>query len=658
MTKYRIGWLLLVAAVLLATALTTVGADDGGAAGEPCTDFYAFANAGWLAANPIPEGQSRWSPRAAGRAANQRRLQALLEEAAARRDAPAGSAVRLAGDLYASCMDTARVDAAGLEPLAPHLADIDAARSPADVQRVIRRLHAIGVPVGFTAVGAYAYRDPSRFVLNVAAGSFGVPRAAAERDAYRKHVAAILTLAGADGANADDVVALEARLAEGALDAAAAGDPAQTDHPTTFARLIELAPAFDWAAYFDEARLPRGDVNVAEPRLLRQLDAALRDTPVGVWRAYLRYQLLEAAAPYLSRPFVDESPAKGEPRARFCAETTEALLGDAVGRLYVERYFPPADRARVEAMVAALLAALRENVIDVPWMASETRRRAIEKLATYDAQVAAPRRWKDPSGLSDRIRRDTFWAGVAGARSWGVEEDRRRVGKPTDRNVWQLPASSSGAYIDAQLNQIVLPAGFLLTIGFRSDAQDPELYGGIGVGIAHDLTHALDAGGADFDAQGRPGRWWSDSDRARFEERAACVVEEYAAFEVEPGLHVDGKRVQSEAIADLAGVRLAYQALGRALAVHAAPAGNGGGGGGGGGDGLTAEQRFFVAWARARAEAMRTDAERRFVQSDPHAPGRFRVVGTLVNLPEFQQVFACKPGAKMVRPPERRCAVW
>jgi putative endopeptidase len=653
MTRYRIAarWLPLVATALLASAPNIADSAPAADSIQPCTDFYAYANADWLAANPIPEGQSRWSPRSAGRAANQRRLQTLLEEAAARHDAPAGSAERLVGDLYASCMDEARVDAAGLAPLARLLAEIDGVRTPAEMQRAIRRLHAIGVPVGFAAAGAYAYRDPSRFVLNIAAGNFGVPRAAEERDAYRKHVAAILALGGAaaDGADAaDKVIALETQLAEGALDPTA--DPAQLDHSTTSAQLVELAPAVDWAAYFDEAKLPRADVNVSEPRLLRQLDRSLRETPVAVWRAYLRFQLLEAAGPYLSRLFVEESPAKGKPRGQFCAETTEALLGDEVGRLYVERYFAPPARTRVEAMIGNLVATLKEDVAGVPWMAPETRKLALEKLAKYDAQVAAPHRWRDYAGLV--IRDQGFWANVAAARRSNVLEDRRRVGKPTDRNIWQLPASSSSAYIDAQLNQIVLPAGFLLTIGFRPDADDPELYGGIGVGIAHDLTHALDAGGVDFDAEGRPARWWSDADRTRFQALAACVDDEYAAFEVEPGLHLDGKRVESEAIGDLGGVRLAYRALAKALAgrPEASPAA--------GGVGVTAKQRFFIAWAQSRAEALRPETERQLARSDPHPPGRFRVLGTLVNLPEFQQAFACKPGAKMVRPPEKRCAVW
>jgi putative endopeptidase len=297
--RIAVGWLLLLAATL-----ATIGAKDGGDAVGPCTDFYAYANAAWMAENPIPAGQSRWSPRSVGRAANERRLQTLLENAA-RSSAPSGSPERLAGDLYAACMDETAIDTAGLAPLAPLLAEIDAVRTAADVTRVLRRLHAIGVPFGFSAAGAPAYRDPSRFVLNVGAGGFDAPREGDEREAYRRHVATLLSLSGAGADAADEVVALEARLAEGALDASASGDPAQTDHLTTFAELDALAPVADWPAYFDEARLPRADVNVAEPRLLRQLDRELRETPVAVWRADLRFQLLQAAAPYLPRPFVD-----------------------------------------------------------------------------------------------------------------------------------------------------------------------------------------------------------------------------------------------------------------------------------------------------------------------------------------------------------------
>jgi endothelin-converting enzyme/putative endopeptidase len=300
----------------------------------------------------------------------------------------------------------------------------------------------------------------------------------------------------------------------------------------------------------------------------------------------------------------------------------------------------------VETLVASLLGELTKDVASVAWMTPATRARALDKLAAYDAQVAAPRRFSDYAGLV--IRRDALWDNVVAARRFAVAQDRRRVGKPTDRDVWALPASSSGAYIDAQQNQIVLPAGFLLALGFRPDAEDPELYGGIGVGIAHDITHAIDAGGADFDAEGRPARWWSDADRTGFESRAACIDETYATFEVEPGLHLDGTRVESEAIGDLGGVRLAYRALASALAARPVPVR----------DGVTAEQRFFLAWARARAEALRPETEREMARSDPHAPGRFRVLGTLVNLPEFQQAFTCAAETAMARPAGKRCSVW
>ena len=641
--RIAVGWLLLLAATL-----ATIGAGEGGNGAGPCADFYAYSNAAWLEENPIPAGQSRWSPRTAGRAANERRLQTLLEDAA-RSSGPQGTPERLAGDLYAACMDEPAVERAGLAPLSPLLAEIAGVRGGADVARVLRRLHAIGVPFAFSAAGAPAYGDPSRFVLNVGAAGSAPPREGAERDAYRRHVATLLALAGPGADAADEVVALETRLSEGALDAAAASDPARTDHPTSFAELVALAPAVDWPAYFDEAGLPRAEVNVAEPRLLSQLDRELRETPAAVWRAELRFRLLEAAAPYLPRAFVEESSVRGRTRARHCAETTEALLGDAVGRLYVERYFPAADRVRVEAMVGSLMTALEEDVAEFAWMDPATRRRALAKLDAYDAQVGAPHRWRDDGPLANRIRRDAFWSDVADARRLAVATDRRRIGRPTDRDVWLLPASSSSAYIDAQLNQIVLPAGFLLAIGYRPESDGAELYGGIGAGIAHDLTHAIDAGGADFDARGKPVGWWTDADRARFRERAACVDAEYAAFDVEPGLPLDGPRVESEAIGDLGGVRLAYRALGKALVGRSASPLR---------DGLTAEQRFFVAWARSRAEAVRPETERELVRTDPHAPARFRVNGTLANLAEFQQAFSCPSDARMARPAEKRCTIW
>lgn len=629
---------------------------------DACTDFYAFANGGWLAAHPIPDGQPRWSRRAAAREENRRRLQTLLEEVAAKPDRPAGSVEKLVGDTYASCMNEAKIDADGIAPLAPLLAEIDGARTPADVLRAIRRLHDIGIPVAFGVSAALDIHEPTLVVASVAAAGLGLPdrdpylqpdaRAEETRARYRVHVAKLLQLRGLEEAAARDaagaVFALEKRLAEATLDGAAAADPAATDHKMTFAGLHELAPGIDWAASFEEAGLRRDAVNVTEPRFIQALDRELRETPAATWRTYLTFRLLDSAAPFLSRPFADEALAGAEakPRARRCAEATETLLGDAVGKLYAERYFSPAAQAKVQALAQSLLAVLRADVATAPWMAPVTRKKALEKLATYDVQIGFPHRWKNLSGLA--VRRDTLWANVAAARRFNVTEDRRRIGKPADRDLWQLPASSPDAYLDLQLNQIVLPVGFLEARGFRLDASDAVTYGAVGVGLAHDMTHAIDAGGSELDGLGRPRPWWTETDRSEFQQRAGCIVEQFDGYQVEPGLHLQGKLVSSEAIADLAGVSLAYRALQESIAAHAVPTR----------DGFSAAQQFFIAWAQSRGESARPETERKLAKGDPHPLPRFQVTGTLSNSPEFQRAFSCKPGAAMVRPPEKQCAVW
>ncbi len=625
---------------------------------DPCTDFDAFANAPWRTANPIPAQQSRWGRRAAERENNRRDLQAMLEELSRRESWPKGSIERLLSDHYAACMDESRIEALGLAPIAPLLDEIDAVRSPADLQRSIRRLHALAIPVGFGLTGAMDNREPRRFIANVVPGSVGLsgrdaylgegPELAQARDGYRARVTRLLALAGAPDAEAQEssraILALETRLARATLDGKEAADPAATDHPTSFAQLEQMAPGVDWKAYYAEAGMARSDLNVEQPGFLRQLDAELRETPLPVWKAYLRWRLLDSASPFLSTSFSEASD--GAPRARHCAEWTESLFGDAVGRKYVERYFPPAAKAKVQEIVRALLTVLKDDVTRLDWMRLETRKTALAKLEAYDAQVGYPKRWTDYATV--KVHRDTFWANVAAGRKFNVAANRKRIGKPTERDLWLLPASSPDAYIDLQLNQIVLPAGFLRPPSFGLDRTDAENYGAIGTGVAHDLTHAIDVGGSELDVDGRPHPWWTDSDRQEFQKRGRCVSEQFEGYSVEPGLHHKGSLVLGEAVGDLAGVRVAFLAFHKSLTGNPAPAR----------DGLTPEQRFFVAFAQLRGDAVRPEAQRRMLESDPHPAPKFRVVGTLSNLPEFQQVFSCPAGAEMVRPPEKRCAVW
>ncbi len=634
---------------------------------DPCTDFHEFANGAWRAANPIPPSMKRWSRQLATREANQRQLQAILEAVSSKTDWPAGSIEQQLGDHYASCMDEASVDAAGLAPLAPLLAEIDGARSSGDVQRIIRRLHELAISVGFTMTGVYEYQVPDNTLANLAAGSLGLPsrdhylnpepRYAAVREKYRAQVAAVLELGGMPEARAskagEEVFALEKRLAEASLDGATAGDPAATAHRTTYAQLKQLAPRFDWDRYFDEARLPRSDLNLAEPKLLQQLDKELKDTSLATWKAYLTWQLLDSASPWLSRPFAEASfnfrdkllggATAMKPRVALCIESSNALFGDAVGQKYAERHFPPAAKAKAQEVVGALLRVLKEDIDGLQWLGPETKGQALEKLATYNVQVGYPNKWKDYSGVT--IRREAFWSNVAAGRRFNVEDNRKLIGKPTDRELWQLSPSSPDAYIDLQLNQIVLPAGFLQPPAFSLEATDAVNFGAIGIGVAHDMTHTFDSLGGQFDSTGRPRSWWAEADLEGFRKRGRCVADQYEGYFIEPGVHHDGKRVLGEAIGDLAGVRLAYRALKKGRPGPAV-------------DGFTPEQQFFISWGQYRGAAESPDYQRQLVKSDPHPTSKFRIIGTLSNLVEFQQAFSCEPGAKMVRPPEQRCSVW
>jgi endothelin-converting enzyme/putative endopeptidase len=422
----------------------------------------------------------------------------------------------------------------------------------------------------------------------------------------------------------------------------------------TFTQLA--ASRFDWPRYFAEAGLPRADVNVAEPAFLARLDAELDSTPVPVWKAYLTWHLLESASPWLARPFAEESFAfKGKylggasekpARAALCLESTEALLGEPLGRKYAERYFPPAAKARVQEMARELLALLQEEVSGVTWMTPATRKEALAKLAHYDVKVGYPDAWADYSRLA--IRRDAFWADVAAARRFGVDADRGRIGQRVSRAIWQLPPSSPDAYIDVQLNLMALPAGFLQPPAFDPAATDAVNYGAIGIGIAHDLTHAIDSLGADFDAAGQPRNWWTDPDRQAFQQAGACVADQYAAYSIAPGVPLDGKRVQGEAIGDSAGVMLAYRALQRSMQRRPLPTIGG----------FTPEQQFFIAWGQFRGGAESPGLQRQMLAGDPHPVSKYRVIGPLANAPEFQEAFACTAGSVMVRPPDRRCRVW
>lgn len=637
---------------------------------DACTDFYEFANGTWRAENPIPVAKTRWSRRSVARDTTNQRVQAILEELSRKKDWPTRSTEQLLGDHYASCMAEADINAAGLAPLAPMLAEIDDARTMVDVQRIIRRLHELAMAVPFGLSSAFEYHEPARTSANITAGGLGLPdretyvktepRFVEALAKYREHVTKVLALGGMSapsaGEAADRIITLERRLAEASLDSATASDQAATDHMMSFSALKQLVPHFDWETYFTEARLPRVDVNVAEPKFFQQLDKELNETPVATWKLYLKWQLLDGASPWLSASFVEASfdfrekylnkVTSMKPRAERCVESVDALMGEALGKKYVERHFPPAAKAKAFEIAGNLLAALKDDVVVIPWMELTTKQTAIAKLNDTNLQLGYPDKWKSFSGLS--IKRDAFWSNVAAGKKFNVDDDRQLIGKPTNRDQWLLAPSSSSAYIDLQLNKLVLPAGFLQPPYFNFGATDAVNYGAIGIGLAHDLTHAVDSTGSETDIAGRPQKWWTDADRKAFDQRAQCVVDQYESYFIEPGVHHDGRRVLSEAVADLGGVRVAYMALQKSMQSRPVAAI----------DGFTPEQQFFISWGQTAGAAMRLDAQRQLIKGDPHPVPKFNVIGPLSNSPAFQQAFSCTAGAAMVRPPAQRCAIW
>jgi endothelin-converting enzyme/putative endopeptidase len=637
---------------------------------DPCVDFFDYANGAWRANNPIPPSMVRWSRRWQSGELAKEHLKVILDEVSQRKDWPQGSAEQLISDHYGACMDEALVEKQGAKPVQPLLKRIDGLKDMAAVQRMIGELHVMNVNVPFGIAAMSDFATPTQVIAHVYASGLGLPdrdyyfktepRFAEAREKYRAHVTNMFKLAGANekaARQASEVVfKMETAFAEDTLDTVSRRNPANLDHKMTFAELVKLAPSFGWAAYFREAKVAEADLNVLEPKFLVQLERQLKETPVASWRTYLKWHVLHSAAPYLSKGFAEESfnfndkylggAKEMKPRWKRCVESTDELLGEALGKKYAEKHFPPEAKARMQSMVTNLLAAMKDSIEGLKWMGPETRQKALEKLSTFNPKIGYPDKWKDYSSV--KVERSQFWQNVLAGRRFNVVDDRETINKPVDRDRWGMTPPTSNAYYNPLLNEIVFPAGILQPPAFSMEATDAVNYGAIGVVIGHEISHGFDDQGAKFDAQGRLKNWWTAEDLKRFEERGQCVAEQFEGYFVEPNLHHNGKLVLGESIGDLAGAKIAYMALQKAMKQKPIPVI----------DGFTPEQQFFIGWGQFRGDAIRPETQRLMIQSDPHPIGQYRVIGPLSNMPEFQRAFSCKEGTPMVRPAAKRCEVW
>jgi endothelin-converting enzyme/putative endopeptidase len=639
---------------------------------DPCNDFYEFSNGTWRANNPIPASMTRWSRRWQAGETSKDKLKDILEQTEKVKSPAKGSAEQLIGDYYGACMDESRVNARGLEPLKPWMAKIEAAQNMQTIQQVMIELHDIAVTMPFALGGQQDPHKPTQVLADIGANGFNLPdrdyylkpeaRFVEARQKYEQHIAAMFRLTGSDEASANasakTVMVLETKYAEATLDNVALRDPAATDHNTTFAQLQAMAPHFDWAQYFDHKKLPTDvDMNVDQPKFMAEFDRQLQETSLADWKVYLKWQVLNSVANTLPDPIVQEDFAfygkylsgtnEIKPRWKRCVESTDQSLGEALGKKYVEQYFPPEAKARMQEMVRNLLAAMRDDILTRPWMSDDTKEKALAKIATFNPKIGYPDKWKDYSSVD--IRRDAYFEDSIAGRRFLVEDDRETIGKPVDRGRWGMTPPTSDAYYNPLLNEIVFPAGILQPPAFDMKAVDAVNYGAIGVVIGHEISHGFDDQGAQYDYLGRLRNWWTDADLKQFQQRGACVANQFESYYIEPNVHHNGKLVLGESIGDLGGAKIAYLAFQKSLQGKPRPADI---------DGFTQEQQFFIAWGQFRGDAIRIETQRVMMQSDPHPVAKYRVIGPLSNLTEFQQAFSCKADAPMVRPAGTRCEVW
>ena len=662
---------LCLASVSAAAAQHGIDPNDMQRDAKPCDDFFAYANGAWRAAHAIPDYMDRWSRRWESGEINKEHVRDILAEVSQKTDWSKGSAEQLSGDFYAACMDEKQIDSLGVKPVQPLLDEIHAIKTKADLQRTLEHLHDIGIGVPFGLFAAQDLHDPTKVIAHLSAGGLGLPdrdyylkpekRFAEARDKYHEHVQRMFELAGekpaAAKADAETVFAFEKRLAEASFDNVELRDPTKQDHKTKFADLDKLAPSFKWAQYFDAGKLPHDDLNVTQPKFIEQFEKELKSTPIAQWQTYLRWQVLNAAADSLSKDFVEQNFAfngkyltgatEMKPRWKRCAEATDNQLGEALGKKYVEKYFPPEAKARTQEMVKNILLAMGDSIRGLDWMSDETKKKAQEKLAAFNVKVGYPDKWKDYAGVD--VSRKSYWDDYVSASRWNVDDGRKQIGKPVDKSRWGMTPPTSNAYYNPFLNEIVFPAGILQPPAFDINATDAVNYGAIGVVIGHEITHGFDDEGSQFDASGALSNWWTAQDKEKFTARAQCVVNQFDNYFIEPGIHHNGKLVLGESIADLGGAKLAFAAYKKSREGKAPEATI---------DGFTPEQQFFIAWGQWRGDETRPETQRKMVQGDPHPVSKYRVNGPLSNLPAFSATFQCKADAPMVRPVAQRCEVW
>ncbi|WP_374400295.1 M13 family metallopeptidase [Niveibacterium sp.] len=637
---------------------------------NPCEDFYQYACGNWIKNNPMPDDQARWSVYSKMAADGQRFQWGILQRLAEAKNGNTPLQQKL-GNYFAACMDEAHVEAAGMTPMAPTLSRIAALQSTRGLPALLAELHQElpgGSPLfGFGAAQDYA--DATQVIAFAVAGGLGLPdrdnylkndaRNRTLRKQYVEHITRMFGLLGDDATtaarNAATVMRVETELARASMSRVDLRDPHKQFNKMDMRRLKAMTPHFDWSAYL--AGLQHADLNqfnVTEPKFYARLDALLARESVGTLKTYLRWHTAHAYAPHLSKPFVDENFAffgktlrgtpQQQPRWKRCVALADQQLGEALGQEFVSRAFSAELKAQTLRMTQQIEEAMAKDIEGLDWMSPETKARAQEKLRGIVNKIGYPERWRNYDAFV--VAREDHAGNVVRGSRFEAQRQLAKIGKPLDRGEWDMTPSTVNAYYNPQMNDINFPAGVLQPPLFDPKLDDAPNYGNTGGTIGHELIHAFDDEGRKFDAQGRLRDWWTKRDAKAFESRAQCVVDQYGKYVVIDDIKINSRLTLGEDIADLGGMILAWSAWKAETANKTLEAR----------DGLTPEQRFFVGFAQWTCGEVRPEEQRIHAMTDPHSPGKYRINGVAVNLPEFQQAFACKPGQAMVK--EKRCRVW
>jgi putative endopeptidase len=633
---------------------------------EACTDFYQYACGGWIAKNPIPADR-----RSIGRFAEvQERNFLILRRILETPPADIGPSDRKrAADYYAACMDDAAIESKGLVPLAHDLATIDALVNPDDLPILVAHLHTIGVPAFFRFNAQTDLRDATQSIANVDQGGLSLPdrdyylktdaRSEEIRSKFAAHVERTFLLAGQSAENAArasrSVMSVENRLAQAALDRVKRRDPAQTQHSMTLSELQRISPAFDWKRYGEASSAPKFQaLNVSVPEYVKAFHELIASTPVDDLKDYLRWHLINASAEMLPNKIADADfdffsrtlagQPQPEPRWRRCVTQTDERLGEALGKAFVEEAFSAQAKNDALKMVQDIKNAMRQDIDAAPWMSGETKKAAMVKLEAVLDRIGYPEKWRDYSAV--QVARDDALGNMQRALAANRKRSLAKIGQPVDRSEWSMTPPTVNAYYSPDRNNINFPAGILQPPFYRSGRDAAVNYGAAGAVIGHELTHGFDDQGRKFDGAGNLRDWWTPADGKAYDERAACVADQYSGYTVAGDTHINGRLTLGENTADNGGLRLALMAY---LAGPGARSSDKV-------DGFTPEQRVFLGWAQIWCENARPEAERLKAATNPHSSNKYRVNGPLSNMPEFRKAFSCKADAPMVR--KNACRVW